>query len=176
MKKIITVFGSSLPQDGDAEYENAQQLGAELAKNGFGVCSGGYQGIMDAVSKGATENGGKAYGVTVNSWNSTLSTYLTEEITCNSLFERITKLVEMGDAYIILQGGTGTLLELSVIWEYTNKKLMQKKPILCHSKMWKDIAEIMDKQLKHEKRDTGLVKCCDTIEEIVDALKIELKD
>jgi len=49
MKKTITIFGSSLPRSGDIEYEDAYMLGKLLAEKGFNVCSGGYQGIMDAV-------------------------------------------------------------------------------------------------------------------------------
>ena len=166
MKKIITVFGSSLPKGGDEEYESAYRLGGFLATNGFNVCTGGYQGIMDAVSKGAAENGGEAIGVTVDLWGSTPSKYLTKEIKCNSLFERISKLVDLGDGYVILQGGTGTLLELSVVWEFLNKNLLKAKPVACHSTMWKEIVSVMEKQIEHEGRRTNLITCFDNIEQI----------
>jgi uncharacterized protein (TIGR00725 family) len=52
-EKIITVFGSSRPQEGDADYAEARALGEHLAKAGFAVCSGGYGGVMEAVSRGA---------------------------------------------------------------------------------------------------------------------------
>ncbi len=56
---IVTVFGSSRPHEGDADYEEARVLGRALAKHGFAVCSGGYAGVMAAVSRGAKEAGGK---------------------------------------------------------------------------------------------------------------------
>ena len=37
-EKIVTVFGSSRPKAGDAEYEEARELGKLLAKRGFAVC------------------------------------------------------------------------------------------------------------------------------------------
>jgi uncharacterized protein (TIGR00725 family) len=57
--KIVTVFGSSRPRSGDAQYADAQALGGELAAKGFVVCSGGYGGVMEAVSRGAKEAGGR---------------------------------------------------------------------------------------------------------------------
>lgn len=166
--KTVTIFGSSIPKPGSLEYETAETLGKIFAQNGITVCSGGYQGIMDAVSKGAVENGGKAIGVTVDLFGSVPSKYLTEEIVCRSLFERIETLIKKGDAYVILQGGTGTLVELSIVWEMINKKLINKKPIAVHSKMWKEIVSVMEEQIEKEKRETGLIKCFDEITELAD--------
>ncbi|MFO7445448.1 MAG: LOG family protein [Ignavibacteriaceae bacterium] len=176
MRKTITVFGSSLPVEGEEEYSVAYKLGGLLAKNNFDVCTGGYMGIMEAVSRGAVENGGKAEGVTLSYLNFKCNNYLTNNIKCSTLFERITTLIEKGDAYIILQGGTGTLLELAAVWEFMNKNLLNIKPIVCHSYMWKEVARIIDEQIVKEKRISGLVKYFDAPEEIADYLVKNLKD
>src|SRR5436853_6779871 len=63
---IVTVFGSSRPGEGSPDYEEACVLGRALAKHGFSVCSGGYGGVLEAVSRGAKEAGGKTYGVTAD--------------------------------------------------------------------------------------------------------------
>src|SRR5206468_10814236 len=63
---IVTVFGSSRPHETDGDYDEARVLGRALAKHGFSVCSGGYGGGMEAVSRGAKEGGGKTYGVTAD--------------------------------------------------------------------------------------------------------------
>ncbi|MHB1686446.1 MAG: LOG family protein [Ignavibacteriaceae bacterium] len=175
MKKTITIFGSSLPKEGDKEFETAYQLGSLLAKNNFNICTGGYRGIMHAASKGANENGGEAIGITVDLWGAVPSEFLTKEIKCETLFKRITKLIESGDGYVILQGGTGTLLELAAVWELMNKNLIKKKPAACYSAMWKEIITVMDKQIEHENRSAGLIKCFDNVEEIVDYFKESLE-
>jgi len=175
MKKTITVFGSSLPVEGDEEYALAYKLGSLLAKNNFNVCTGGYNGIMEAVSKGVVENNGKALGITLKYVTSSANKYLSDQLKCKTLFERISKLMEFGDAYIILQGGTGTLLELASVWEFMNKNLLKIKPIACYSYMWKEIGRMIDKQIEKEKRVSGLVKYFDEIEGIVDYLSEELK-
>ena len=162
---MITVFGSSAPKPGEEEYETAYQLGKILGANGFNVCTGGYQGIMDAVSKGASESGGKAIGVTVDIFGAKVSEHIHEEIDCPTLFERIEKLVQLGDAYIILRGGTGTLVELSIVWEMLNKNLMQTKPIACHGEMWKSLVTTFDERMKYEKRKYGFIFLSNSIED-----------
>lgn len=165
MSKTITVFGSSKPLPGEEEYETAYQLGKLLGKAGFSVCTGGYQGIMDAISKGACEFNVDVIGVTVDLFSAQPSKHLTKQIHCNSLFERIEKLIELGDAYIILRGGTGTLVELTIAWELMNKNLIEHKPIACHGEMWRRIIQPMEERIKYEKRETGLVQCFNSIEE-----------
>jgi len=174
MNKTITIFGSAIPPADDAQYKFAYELGASLAKNGYNICTGGYGGIMEAASKGAYDNAGYVYGVTIELWNKEPNQYLTVEVREEKLFERITKLLELGDAYVILQGGTGTLLEFAAIWEYANKNLQQPKPIVCHSQMWKEIVDVMNKQMLLENRRNDLVKCSDNVNEILDYLKTSL--
>ena len=167
MNKTITVFGSSQPKPGEDQYKTAYKLGILLGKNAFNVCTGGFYGIMEAVSKGAIESGAEAIGVTIDAWGLNGNKYLTREIKCETLFERVTKLTEIGNAFVILQGGTGTLLELAAVWELSNKKFIDHKPIVCHSAMWKQIISIMNEQMKKEGRSTDLVNAFDTIEDIV---------
>jgi uncharacterized protein (TIGR00725 family) len=174
MNKTITIFGSTIPGEDDSQYKFAYLLGAALAQNGFNICTGGYGGIMEAASKGAFDNGGLVYGVTIELWKSEPNPYLTIEVREQILFERITKLIELGDAYVILQGGTGTLLEFAAVWEYANKNLQQPKPIICHSQMWEEIVDVMNKQMLLENRRTDLINCLDSVDEIVEYLRLKL--
>ena len=171
MKKIITIFGSSKPIDNDEQYVTAYKLGKQLAQSGFNICTGGFNGIMEAASRGAIEGGGEAIGVTVNLWNGRANKYVTNEIVCDTLFERIDKLIELGNGFVVLQGGSGTLLELAAVWEYFNKGLLAEKPIACHSGIWKVIVSEMNKQMKLEGRNFEMVKTFDSIDEITDYFK-----
>ena len=174
--KTVTVFGSALPVAGDEEYETAYKLGELLGKAGFAVCSGGYQGIMEAVSKGCVENGGKAIGITVATFSRVPNPYLTKVIEAKTLFERIQILVETGDAFVVLRGGTGTLLELATVWEYFNKGVLQVKPVAAHGEMWKPIVEKIDERMKFENRNAGLVKHFEKIEEAFDYIRANIGD
>ena len=66
--KTITIFGSSLPQQGTVAYEDAQRLGRLLAEAGFAIANGGYGGLMEASARGAREAGGHTVGITCEVW------------------------------------------------------------------------------------------------------------
>lgn len=167
---IVTMFGSSIPQPGEHEYDEAYKLGRILGERGISVCSGGYQGIMDAVSKGASAFNVERIGVLVDIFNAQPSEYLSKQINCTSLNERLMNLVELGDAFIVLPGGTGTMLELSLVWELTNKKLITEKPIICVGEMWKNIVIEMEKRIHFEKRKQNLVIPVDSVEQAADLI------
>ncbi len=171
MAKTITVFGSSKPTEGELQYDFGYELGSKLAECGYSICTGGFNGIMEAVSRGAVEKGMDAIGVTLETWGRKPNKYLTKEYKCNSLFDRVKMLTELGDGFAVLQGGTGTLLELAAIWELCNKDMMAHKPVACHSSMWKEIVSIINVQMEKEGRDTETVVSFNSIDEVVNYLK-----
>jgi uncharacterized protein (TIGR00730 family) len=139
--RTITVFGSSRPAESDREYARARHLGAELVKKGFSVCTGGYGGVMEAVSRGAHEQGGRAIGVTARFFKATANKWLDKEIRVKSWRDRLFELVDRGDGYVLCAGGTGTLVELAVVWEMINKRVMPKKPAVVLGDFWKPVIE-----------------------------------
>ena len=114
-------------------------------------------------------------GITVDLFNAIPSPHLTKEIECNSLFERIGKLIETGDAYVVLPGGTGTLLEFAVIWEYFNKGLCVRKPFVSLGNIWNNIALNIDERMKFEKRETGMLKSFLEVEKCAEYIIKQLK-
>ncbi len=173
--KVITIFGSSKPVEGEPEYEFARKLGYELGKLGFSICNGGYGGTMEATARGAKEAGAKTIGVTVETFQSIANKWIDEEIKARDLFERLKVLISKGDAYVVLRGGTGTLVEFSLVWELMSKGLIEPKPFVA-VKFWTPIFEAMSNQLKHELRENAIsfVNVIDEIEEIVNFVKNRL--
>jgi uncharacterized protein (TIGR00725 family) len=147
---IITIFGSSKPQPEDVEYKIAYDLGNMLAQAGFVICNGGYGGIMEASAKGARENGGKTIGVVTEHFKRAANSFVDEVVKVKSLIDRLLELIELGDAYVILKGSTGTLVELSLVWEYINKKVMKEKPIIIIGDFWKLVVQTLKAELIHE--------------------------
>ncbi len=139
--KIITVFGSSRPREGDSHYALAQELGAQLAACGFTVCSGGYGGVMEAVSRGAKDAGGRTLGITAEFFNARANRWVDEVISVKTWQERLFALIEHGSGYVVCPGGTGTLVELAVVWEMLNKRVMPVKPFVTIGHFWQPIIE-----------------------------------
>jgi uncharacterized protein (TIGR00730 family) len=139
---LVTVFGSSRPREGDADYEDARILGRSLAKHGFSVCSGGYGGVMEAVSRGAKEAGGKTVGVTADFFKSAkLNAWVDQEVRMKTWEERLFELIRRADAFVACKGGTGTLVELAVVWEMLNKAVMTAKPFAVLGNFWEPVLD-----------------------------------
>jgi uncharacterized protein (TIGR00730 family) len=139
--KIITVFGSSRPEDGNADYVEAFELGRALASAGFAVCTGGYGGVMEGVSRGARESGGRVIAVTSSAFRSRVNRWVDEETRVATWQDRLFELVRLGDGYVACKGGTGTLVELAVVWEMLNKKAMEHRPFVVLGDFWQPIVE-----------------------------------
>ncbi len=139
--KVVTAFGSSRPREGDARYAEARSLGAALAAKGFTVCTGGYGGVMEAVSRGVKESGGRTIGVTAESFRARPNRWVDEEVRVKTWQERLFELIRCGDGYVACPGGTGTLAELAVVWEMLNKSVMRGKPFVVLGEFWRPVIE-----------------------------------
>jgi len=148
---IVTIFGSSRPVAGDPAFTTALEVGRVLGASGFTVCNGGYGGIMEASARGAKEAGGRTIGVVTGalsgrSPNRWIDTVYAEE----TLIQRMMKLIAMGEAYLVLKGGTGTLLELAAVWELMNKKFITAKPIITVGNFWDGVIATLNDELAWE--------------------------
>ena len=176
MSKVITIFGSSRPIRGDEEYQLAYEVGKLLSLAGFTICNGGFGGIMEASARGAKEAGGKTIGVTFNIKDRAANSWIDKNIHVPALIDRMMKLVELGDAYVVLKGGTGTLLELAAVWEFINKGLLTEKPIVIIGDFWSGVVETLRKELLWEGVGdcTKFIHCASSPEECASFLKQQL--
>jgi uncharacterized protein (TIGR00730 family) len=121
------------------------------------VVTGGYNGIMEAVSRGAKEAGGTAIGVTVDviarAFERVPNAYVDQEVKTAALLERIDKMVELGSAFVVLPGGAGTLAELGVVWNLALLGALQDKPIVVVGTGWERVLKTMIEQLHTIDRD-----------------------
>jgi hypothetical protein len=148
---IVSIFGSSRPVPEDAEYAVAQDTGTQLARAGFTVCNGGYAGIMEASARGAREAGGHTIGIICGAFpGRKANQWIDDVIIEDSLISRLVKLMTLGDAYVILKGGTGTLLELAAVWEFMNKRLMQEKPVVLVGDFWAGVVGTLKEEMEWE--------------------------
>jgi uncharacterized protein (TIGR00725 family) len=145
-----------------------------LALTGFIICNGGYGGIMEATAKGVRDNNGKSIGVATQHFKRKSNPYIDEIVEVKSLVDRLLKLIEIGDAYVILKGSTGTLVELSMVWEFMNKSVMKSKPIIVIGDFWKPVIQTLKTELIHEGLEdvTKFVTLVKSPKECVDLLKI----
>mgnify|MGYP000266679836 CR=1 FL=1 len=142
---VISVFGTGRAKPGEPVFALAEQLGRELAQAGFVVANGGYAGTMLAGAKGAAQAGGTVVGVTCSAFKSSVANeYVTRTVVTGSLDERLNTLVKLGDGYVVLPGGTGTLLELAAVWELKNKRFLDAgKPVVLLGDFWRPLVDLV---------------------------------
>jgi hypothetical protein len=157
LHRVVCVFGSSRVTESDPQYRIARELGKNLASAGFTLCNGGYGGTMEASARGAKDAGGRSIGIiSKHLTDSGANPWIDEVVVANSVMDRLMRLIERGDAYVFLQGGTGTLLELAAAWELTNKRMMATKPMIALGNFWIPLIHAMQGELVSEGRNEAL--------------------
>ena len=145
--KIVTVYGSSQIRPEDAIYQSAVVIGQGLAEAGLAVMTGGYYGIMEAVSKGANEAGGHVIGVTTDQigqrYHLRPNGYITEIVHYAELRDRLLYMVEKADAYLAMPGGVGTLHEIAETWELMRIGGIPTRPFVCYGRLWEKLVQAL---------------------------------
>lgn len=172
--RVISIFGSSTPRPGSADYEAARTLGRLLAQAGFSVQTGGYSGVMAGASQGAVEVGGHVIGVTcaqIEKFRPTpANQWVKEEIKKRTLRDRLFYLVDHCDGAIILTGGIGTLSEMALMWSFVQAGEISPRPIITVGGLWqRTLAAYVDNNYITPDHQ-GLVICVRTVDEAVKKL------
>lgn len=164
-QKTISLFGSGHATPGDGVFEFAVAAGRVLAEAGFVVANGGYGGTMLASAQGAVAAGGHVVGVTCSAFGRAgPNAFVTDERKTDTLEQRLATLLNLGDAYVVFPGGTGTLLELATVWELANKGLADReKPIVLAGAFWRPLLDLMALQ---DSACVGLLKQVDRAESL----------
>ncbi len=139
----VTVFGGSQPKQDSTAYAEAMELGKLLAQRGHTVLTGGYIGVMEAVSRGAHEAGGHVIGVTcedIEAWRPIkANAWVMEEIRKKTLVERLHTLIHESDAALALPGGPGTLTEISLMWNLMIVESLHRRPLILIGDGWQSV-------------------------------------
>lgn len=156
-RPTVAVYGSARIESTDPRYASARAIGAALAGAGLAVATGGYEGVMGAVSRGAHEVGGEVIGYTVAAWDGLpANQWVTRVIDSPDLFERL-RLFAKADLMIALDGGIGTLTEVAISWN-----LLQvgstAQPLLMIGDGWVEFVDFVARRLVVETRDLELVR------------------
>ena len=131
MATMVSVIGPSKYDCTPEIYEFGIELGQALADNGFGVVCGGKYGIMEAVCKGIHQSAQYHWGLTVgilpDGDRNNANAFVDIVIPTAMQFSRNQAVVLSGETVIATAGGTGTLSELALAWQYGKKIIAVSK-------------------------------------------------
>jgi hypothetical protein len=145
----VTVFGSARFTEIHPYYRMARLVGAELAKAGFTVMTGGGPGIMEAANRGAKDVGGRSIGCNiVLPQEQKHNPYLDQWITFRYFFVRKVMLVKYSYAFVALPGGFGTLDEVFETATLIQTAKIREFPLVLMGKeFWRPLLDFMSERL-----------------------------
>lgn len=178
--KRVAFFGDAELKQNSDTYKSAYNTAKLLAEAGYIIVNGGGPGIMGAATAGAIASGGKVELVVmdpkfipnnyegIDDANLKLSSKTYYE---KSYPERLNKLVEIADAFIVFKGGTGTLSEIGTVWENAKFEYGHHEPVIFFGNDWRQIIELLEKNMNYEDIEKRVVTVVDTPEEVLKILK-----
>ena len=171
MQKRITVFGGSRCEPESEEYLEALKLGRLLVEAGFEVASGGYAGVMEAISRGAHEADGQVVGITMQQFKSAPNAYLKKIEPSVDFYARLQKLIRESVGYVALRGGMGTVTEISLVWNKLVMNVLPPRPLVLVGACWVRAIECLREHLVISDRDLDHLTFVATAEEAVAVLR-----
>ncbi len=145
--KSVAFFGCSCGEKGDPHFDNAYEAAKAVAKSGRRIVNGGGPGVMLAATLGAEEAKGKTTAVYYKPELATLfegksevaANFADESYEESNYILRTKKLLEISDAYIIFNGGTGTISEFAMAWGVARLYIDHHKPLLLYGDFWQHL-------------------------------------
>lgn len=174
-RKRITVFGGSRCGPDAEEYIEALKLGRLLVEAGFDVCSGGYSGVMEAISRGAHEAGGNVIGVTMTQFTAEPNPYLKKIEPSESFYSRLQTLIRHSAGYVAFRGGMGTVTEISLVMNKLVTGVLDPRPLILLGECWPKIFNCLREEIVISDQDMSQLRFAKTAEDAVSLLLSELK-
>lgn len=129
----VTVYCGSNPGNNPKFTEATQQLGQWIGQNGHDlVYGGGTHGLMGIIADTVLDEGGQVYGVipTVLEGIEFKHPLVQHMEIVDTMAQRKTRMIELGDAFIALPGGVGTLEEIAEVFSFIRIGVLDKPGIL----------------------------------------------
>lgn len=109
----VAVFGSARTAPDHPAYDQAREVGRQLAEAGFAVITGGGPGIMEAANEGARTAGGRSVGLGIElPFEAGLNPHVDLGVNFRYFFARKTMFVKYSRGFVVMPGGFGTFDEL----------------------------------------------------------------
>lgn len=168
----VTVFGSARFDENHEYYKITRQMGAEIARMGFTVMTGGGPGIMEAANRGAKDVGGRSIGCNIIlPHEQKPNPYLDRWIDLDYFFVRKTLLSKYSYAFVVMPGGYGTLDEFFEAITLIQTGKFQKFPVVLmgteyHKRLYDHIHHMIQQKTISD-TDAALFLFTDSIEEAV---------
>src|SRR5262249_44491336 len=140
----VTVFGSARVRKDHWVSAAVRALAAEPTRLGCDIITGGGPGLMEAANEGvkhADPDGAKrSIGIRVDlPFEQEVNAFVTQAFEHRTFFTRLHQFVLMSDAFVVVPGGIGTVLEMMMVWQLLQVRKLENTPLILAGTMYADL-------------------------------------
>jgi uncharacterized protein (TIGR00730 family) len=171
----VAIFGSARARPGSFVYEEVKRVAAAFSAMGCDIVTGGGPGLMQAANEGARLAGTTgSVGIRVDlPFEQDVNPFVEQAFEHETFFTRLHHFVITSDAFVVVPGGIGTVLETLMIWQLLQVRHADNVPLILIGKMWKGLVEwagasMLDPQVPlASAADLQIPRCLDSADEAI---------
>jgi len=172
----VAIFGSARAEPGTFVYEEVKRVAATFAGMGCDIVTGGGPGLMQAANEGATSVGSRlgSMGIRVElPFEQDVNPFVEQAFEHKTFFTRLQHFVIASDAFVVVPGGIGTVLEMLMIWQLLQVRHVDNVPLILVGKMWEGLVDwastsMLDPRLHLANADDlKIPRCLETADEAI---------
>lgn len=175
----ITVYLGANEGNNPALKQAVRELGTWIGESGNDLIYGGSKvGLMGVIAESVLRAGGKVTGVEPQFFMEKELQYdaVTHLIVTETMAERKTKMIELGDVFVAMPGGTGTLEEISEVMSLLALDQLEAPCILYNLHGYYDsLQQLLDRMIaadlssEYRQRNIYFVKNLDELQKVLDS-------
>jgi hypothetical protein len=172
----VAIFGSARAQPGTFVYDEVKRVATALTAIGCDIVTGGGPGLMQAANEGAVAAGmpERSTGIRVElPFEQEVNPFVEQVFEHKTFFTRLHHFVLASDAFVVVPGGIGTVLETMMIWQLLQVRHVQDVPLILVGRMWAGLVEwartsMLDPRLPMANaQDFEIPRCLETADEAI---------
>ena len=172
----VAIFGSARAKPGTFAYEEVKRVAAAFAAMGCDIVTGGGPGLMQAANEGAMSVGlpERSMGIRVDlPFEQESNPFVEQVFEHKTFFSRLQHFVLASDAFVVVPGGIGTVLEMFMIWQLLQVRHVDGVPLILVGKMWNGLVEWVEESMRDPRRplanaeDVKIPQCMETADEAI---------
>src|SRR5262245_43985384 len=140
----VTIFGSARVPKDHWVYAAVRDVAAELTRMDCDVITGGGPGLMQAANEGSKladpDHTQRSVGIRVElPFEQEVNAFVTQAFEHRTFFTRLHQFVLMSDAFVVVPGGIGTVLETMMVWQLLQVNKLHNTPLIMAGKMYAEL-------------------------------------
>ena len=140
----VTIFGSARVPEDHWVYAAVRDVAEELTRMGCDIITGGGPGLMAAANEGTkradSDAPDRSVGIRVQlPFEQDVNSFVSQAYEHRTFFTRLHQFVLMSDAFVVMPGGIGTVLEAMMIWQLLQVGHLQGTPLILAGKMYAEL-------------------------------------